>query len=140
MSVHLEPGRFYAGVSLPFFITRAMVTHKLESLGFTNVSFHDRDQSASLAVDPQKSYPGYSDDWSEWIEADYSGPKKDLAFEKHWAWLLVVPTKTGGVPSAPPSKSGPNDVPDLTSKASSAAGLAVVGVLVVVLGLLLRKA
>ncbi len=89
MTVHLEPGRFYAGVSLPFFVTHAMVQHKLESMCFTNVSFHDRKESASLRVDPTK-YPGYDDSWSEWIEADWTLPKKDLDFDKHWSWLLLL--------------------------------------------------
>lgn len=140
MSVHLEPGRFYAGVNLPFFITRAMVQHKLEGLGFTNIVFQDREGSEALlaaAVDPRAKYPAYSDDWSEWISADYAGPKKDLDIDKHWAWLLVVPHKDGAPPA--PS-SGKPDVPDLTSgRMTSGVGL-VVGVLVIAIGLALRKA
>lgn len=129
MTVHLEPGRFYAGVSLPFFITHAMVQHRLESLGFTNVSFHDRKESASLAVDPKK-YPNYDDSWSEWIEADWTGPKKDLDFEKHWSWLLVVPKKESVPPSAAPATPA--------TPAPSVSG-AMVGLLIVGIGILFKK-
>ncbi len=144
MTVHLEPGRFYAGVSLPFFITHAMVAHKLESMGFSNVSFHDREKEiASLKVDPKK-YPAYDDSWSEWIEADWTGPKKDLEFEKHWSWLLVVPN-VSSPPDAggtPPPSSPTDPVSGFEPLKPRMIGGSVLGVgfLVLVLGFLLKKA
>ncbi len=143
MTVHLEPGRFYAGISLPFFVTHAMVQHKLEGMGFSNISFHDRAQEAELAVDPKK-YPGYDDSWSEWVQADWTGPKKDLDFDKHWSWLLVVPTAnkpdpSGAGPSTPtPSASNP-EAGFLETKPFISPGMVVLGLFVVGLGLLLRK-
>lgn len=138
MTVHLEPGRFYAGVSLPFFVTHAMVQHKLEGLGFTNVSFHPRDQSAQLAVNPRK-YPAYDDSWDEWIEADYAGPKKDLPVDKHWSWLLVVPKSSAPTPpssGAPPQ--GPVD-PAPGIKAGLSSSTIAVGVFALGLGFLWLK-
>ena len=136
--VHLEPGRFYAGISLPFFVPHSMVTHKLESLGFTNVSFHDRATQASLAVDPKK-YPGYDDGWTEWIEADYSGPKKDLEFEKHWSWLLVVPhvSAGGGGPTQGPVDPAPTL--DLQRPKMIGGSALTIAVLMLGLGFLLRR-
>lgn len=135
MTVHLEPGRFYAGVSLPFFVTHAMVQHKLEGLGFSNVTFHDRDQSATLAVNPRK-YPAYDDSWSEWIEADYAGPKKDLPFDRHWSWLLVVPTPAPG--SAPPQWPGgaPELISDTLGPVARSSALVLLGLAMVGFGLL----
>ncbi len=139
MTVHLEPGRFYAGISLPFFVTHAMVQHKLEGLGFTNISFHQRAESNALKVDPKK-YPTYSDDWNEWIEADWAGPKKDLEFEKHWAWLLVVPTATSTGPSDPKaSLPGAENPESGFTKPDHTTGLILLGLLVVGFGLLLRR-
>lgn len=138
MTVHLEPGRFYAGISLPFFVPHSMVTHKLESLGFTNVSFHTRAEQAKLAVDPKK-YPGYDDGWSEWIEADYAGPKKDLEFEKHWSWLLVVPHPAPGSKEPPQEPTDPAPTLDLQKPRMIGESALVVGLLVVGFGLLLRR-
>lgn len=135
MTVHLEPGRFYAGVSLPFFVTEGMVAHKLEGLGFTNVTFHARDLIASLKVDPKK-YPGYDDGWNQWIEADYTGPKKDLEFEKHWSWLLVVPTPMPQAVSATPID--PGLIGPLSSPKAGSPALAALGVVLIVIGLFKR--
>ncbi len=138
MTVHLEPGRFYAGISLPFFVTRAMVQHKLEGLGFSNVTFHERSESAALAVDPKK-YPTYDDGWDQWVQADYAGPKKDLDFDRHWSWLLVVPTRAAGSggPPLPPLDPAPDL--DLQAPRMVSASMAVLGVCVIGLGLLLRR-
>lgn len=101
MTVHLEPGRFYAGVNLPFFISHGMVESQMKEYGLTNIEWFSRDDAAQkLAVDPAKQYPGASDDWNEWVQADYAGPKKDLDIAKHWAWLLVVPTAAPKVMAA----------------------------------------
>jgi hypothetical protein len=135
MTVHLEPGRFYAGIDLPFFITRAMVQHKLEGLGFTDISFHDRSEAATaLRVDPKK-YPAYDDGWTEWLEATYSGPKKDLPADKHWSWLLVVPA--GSAPIAPPSSGSAPTAP--ASKPGLSASAVVVTSLVFIVGLVWLK-
>ncbi len=138
MTVHLEPGRFYAGISLPFFVSHSMVTHRLESLGFTNVSFHDRANSATLAVDPKK-YPGYDDNWTEWLEADYTGPKKDLEFEKHWSWLLVVPKPVAGGSAPPQGQLGPAPTLDLQSPKMIVGSVLTIAVLMLGLGFLLRR-
>lgn len=135
MTVHLEPGRFYAGVSLPFFITHSMVESQMTAYGLTNIHWFDRKDAASLAVNIAK-YPGASDDWSEWVEADYAGPKKDLSIAKNWAWLLVVPAK------ASPSTLPPNGVtargvsPEASQVTGETAGWGLVSLGVTLFGML----
>ncbi|SRR6266700_157807 len=136
MTVHLEPGTFYAGVNLPFFITESMVKGKIETEGLTNVIFHKRSE-AMPPVNVQK-YPSYSDDWDTWISADYAGPKKDLDIAKHWAWLLVVPAhaSTGPAPTtAPPAAAAP----DFTVRDNKKTLIALAALSAVALGLLLHS-
>lgn len=121
MTVHLEPGTFYAGVSLPFFITESLVKSKVEAAGLTNVVFHKRSES-SPPVNVMK-YPGYSDDWDTWISADYDGPKKDLDIAKHWAWLLVVPKGAEKPKSPPPPPPAPTSAQPSQKQALIALGV-----------------
>lgn len=145
MTVHLEPGTFYAGINRPFFISQSLVRSKIEDLGGKNIVFHPRTDPTPSNVKPL-SYPGYDDSWDEWISADYDGPKKDLDVAKHWSWLLVVP-KPASAPSGPP---GPPATPTSSStpspdaflvdnSKSSLATLAILGGIFLLLGVILQK-
>lgn len=135
-NINLEPGRFYAGVTIPFFIPNSMVVAKLESLGFTNITIHDRADSATLAINPRKD-PKYSDSWEQWVEADYNGEAKPLEFERHWQWLMVAPWKKGEPIPAP--NQAPVPVKDLQAPKDASPGLILLGLGVTLFGMLWRK-
>lgn len=87
-TIRLSPGSvYYAGFSRPFFITDEMVRGHLEQLGASNVQFHKRDEETP-PVDPTTDPEG-SDEWDEWISADYLGEAKTVEEPKRWAWAVV---------------------------------------------------
>lgn len=64
--------KLYAGASLPFYVSRSMVTSWLAARGFTAIKWHTRSEALPLGLDPKKD-PQYDDDWDVWAEAQYSG-------------------------------------------------------------------
>ena len=99
-TINLEPGRYYAGASIPFFVPNSMIVSAVEELGAKNVQIISRDD-IKLPFDPRID-PKYDDDWSEVIIADYSGPERRFEHERVWKWLIVQPQKKNStLPAAP---------------------------------------
>lgn len=90
LAVSLSPGRYAVGVNIPWFLPNGMVVSEIEKRGFKNIVFHDRDSSAQLPVNPRLD-PTYSDDWDQWITADYVGAPNTLNEKKLWAWAVKLP-------------------------------------------------
>lgn len=91
--------QWYAGINRPFFVTDAMVRSALEAEGLENVRFFKRGQTV-LPVNPHL-YSVYSDDWDEWMVADYRGPSKSVEVNPRWKWLIFTPlTSTAIVPAS----------------------------------------
>lgn len=120
LDVQLYPGVYSIGISRPWYATQGMVASELTKMtGLANIVFHDRKDSASLAVNPRLDRY-YSDDWDEWIDASYTGAPKTVNTEKIWAWMIVRPKVAGQavpLPMAAPQKLTPG------SASSSGKGL-----------------
>lgn len=100
LNVTLEPGVYAVGINRPWYATQGMVRSEVEKLtGLRNIVFHDRNDKVLLPVNPRLD-PYYSNDWDEWLEGTYDGPKRVLPnTEKIWAWMIVRPKFTPqGVP------------------------------------------
>ncbi len=134
-TIHLEPGRYYAGASIPFFVPNSMIASAVEGLGGKNVKIVSRDD-IKLPFDPRID-PKYDDDWSEVIIADYSGPVRQFEHERVWQWLIVQPQKKNStLPAAPIDQSTPSTKPTASTGAMVGIGL---GVVLLALGLRKKK-
>lgn len=78
--------QYFAGIKRPFFVPQSMLVSAAESLGFSNVQFYSREEKVP-PVNP-KLDPTYSDEWDEWISADYVGTTKEHDITKRWAWAI----------------------------------------------------
>lgn len=87
---NVAPGRWYAGLDLPFFATARMVSDKLAGLGLTDIKVHSRKER--LPVNP-KADPNYMDKWDTWVEATYPGPARAVDLGGYARWL--VPDSVG---------------------------------------------
>lgn len=103
-TIQLRKGQYFAGFSRPFFITDGMIEQNLQGLGATNVVFHRRDNETP-PVDP-KTDPEHTDDWEEWISADYHGEPKSVQQPKLWAWAVSRPDPVADAPQAEPDEPG----------------------------------
>jgi hypothetical protein len=101
-SFPLQTGTWFAGVSLPFFVSQGAVESAGEKIGFEGFSWHDRTDALPPIVLPN-SDPSYSDDWDEWLSARYEGPSKTATVPQRPAWLFFLPDQPAAV--AAPSSS-----------------------------------
>jgi hypothetical protein len=97
----LESGyRYYAGMSLPWYVSRGMVTTKLKEQGFVEITWHERGATPlPTNVKPRAICKGYDDDWDLWCMATYVGPSGDGELPAKPAWIMyamrAVPIKPG---------------------------------------------
>jgi len=97
-TLQVLPGTYYAGFTRPWYASQSAVTGRLEGTGFTNVHWHSR-KTGPPPVDPH-SFPGYSDDWDEWISADMAAPRT-VTLPAMPAWIVAVgPTGVSPIPSS----------------------------------------
>lgn len=143
--LNLTPGaKYYAGADLPFFLSRGMVDSYLTGKGFTNIQWFDRKDALPEGVNPQTD-PLYSDEWTEWASATYSGPQPlSLDPPGDPAWVVIEsaskPPKDATKPAALPAAVAAPKVD--TKQTKAVVGLASMAVTAVVTGLivaLLRK-
>lgn len=88
-TINLIPGRrYYAGVDLPFFVPRSVVTSGAQDLGFQNIVWHDK--SDPLPINP-RSDPLYKDGWDEWATGIYQGPAKQETLSQSPNWIAIDP-------------------------------------------------
>lgn len=92
--------KYWAGANRPWYVGQGMVTDYLKGKGFANVQWHKRAESLPADIDPRASTT-YSDDWDEWVSADYQGPLGSLSPPVDLPWYIVhLPSyQTAGVPS-----------------------------------------
>lgn len=112
--VHLQPGSFFAGINRPWYASQAAVRNALRSsFGFGAVTFHGRSVPLPAAVRARLSAAELADTgWDEWLEASYSGPRRDVAHSKQWSWLVEPasapakpsPARPSPSPALPPPK------------------------------------
>lgn len=114
ISITLVPGRYYAGINRPFYVSQGMVSSAMKDAGFTNLAWHDRDKGPP-PVNP-KLDPGYKDNWDEWISVDMP-TNKVVELPGRPSWIVAAPSAPP-VPKNPltgrpvPSARAPaNDVP-----------------------------
>jgi hypothetical protein len=85
--VRLFPGvRYYAGVSLPWYVPRSIVTSAANEIGFNNVAWHPRTER--LSVNPRDD-PLYSDDWENWATGVYQGPTQLHRLSHAPSWIVT---------------------------------------------------
>lgn len=103
--VHLEPGTFYAGINRPWYASQTAVRTALHSdFGFGAVTFHNRSVPLPAAVRAKLTAAELADKgWDEWLEATYSGPRKDVPHSKQWSWLVEPSSKPPAAPAPKPS-------------------------------------
>lgn len=80
--------KYWAGASRPFYVGQGMVTTYLQNRGFANVRWHKRTEPLPAGIDP-RSDTAYSDDWDEWVSADYVGKAGSLSPPTNIPWLIV---------------------------------------------------
>ena len=125
-AIPLIPGsRLYAGASLPFIVSKSMVTNWLTARGFRNVVWHERDEALPTGIVPRLD-PGYDDDWDLWATADYSGPTGSLEPPADPSWMRVVLPVAASTPQLPfaataPALGQPGPLPALPATSSTTA-------------------
>lgn len=96
----LEPGTWFAGFSVPFFVSNSMISTKLETMGFREIKIFDRTDKAppvNARLDPR-----YADDWDQWLTAEYVGKPQALDMPSQIKWLLHATRPAQGAPPASP--------------------------------------
>lgn len=121
---NVTPGRWYAGLDLPFLATHGMVANKLGSLGLTDIVVHDRKER--LPVNPRAD-AGYSDKWDTWVEATYTGPARSVDLGTYARWLV---SDSVGPPIPAPSRVPPAvQVKETTAPKADGLGLIIAAAL-----------
>jgi hypothetical protein len=80
--------KYWAGANRPWYVGQGMVTDYLRGKGFANVQWHKRADALPADIDPRASTT-YSDDWDEWVSADYDGPLGSLSPPVELPWYIV---------------------------------------------------
>lgn len=108
--VHLQPGTFFAGINRPWYASQAAVRNAMRSdFGFGSVTFHPRSAALPAAVRAKLTAAELADKgWDEWLEATYSGSRRDVSHSKQWSWL-VEPSHAAA--PAPPARPSPPPAP-----------------------------
>lgn len=88
VSIRLDPGTYFVGINRPWYASRGAVRSRLESVGFRNVRFYDRESTPP--VNPRLD-SHYQDGWDEWLRADYSGAIETKKVERVWQWWVRIP-------------------------------------------------
>jgi hypothetical protein len=96
-SVRVEPGRYFAGLSRPFFVTRGAVEERAHEEGFRSLIWHERGRERP-PVDPALD-PKLDDDWEEWVQAEYAGPPRVMTIPARPAWIVRGTTSSQAKPS-----------------------------------------
>jgi hypothetical protein len=114
--------KYWAGASRPFFISQGTVSSYLRGKGFSDIVWHERSEALPASVTP-RSDPEYSDDWDEWVSADYNGPAGSISPPVAIPWLIVhlpsVAQQTTTTGTAKPPASTPNVPSWVTSSAQA---------------------
>lgn len=85
-TIHLVPGaKYFAGFSKPWFVPESAIRSHLEGLGATNIVFHSRDEVPPVSPSTD---PTATDQWDQWVSADYPGPAKTITEKRRWAWAV----------------------------------------------------
>lgn len=79
---------YFAGLSLPFFVSAATVADEARRRGFTHVQVTPR-SSARFAFEVRK-VPGYSDDWDTAFFGIYEGNAPTVEVPANPPWLFEV--------------------------------------------------
>lgn len=95
MKVRLVPGRVFVGMALPSFIPESMIEAKLRPLGLGNFRWFKRGDLAPFPASLPRTDPLYTDDWTRFLAADYSGPARELEEKKIWSWMVIEPKIAG---------------------------------------------
>ena len=99
--------RYYAGVDLPWIVPRSVVTGAAEDMGFTDISWHARDEQ-SPPLNPATADPSYSNDWDEWATGIYRGQTRFETLSHAPAWIAMQPPPpTSTQPTQPPAPVAP---------------------------------
>jgi hypothetical protein len=131
MSIALVPGStYYAGANRPWFATQGLISDYLRGKEFENVQWHKRANPLPSTVDPRAS-EDYSDDWDEWVSADYVGAVGTISPPIKLPWFIVhlpsvaTAVKTGAVTN-PPTATRPSwqIASEQASRAAAAAAIA----------------
>lgn len=122
----LRPGRYFAGVDIPFFVPNSAIRNGVEELGGRNVTITER-EDVQLPFDPRED-PKYSDSWEEVVTADYPGPTKTIDTPRRWKWLMVIAKPaSSSAPSSSSLPSSPAPAPVPEHRSSGGAVLLVLG-------------
>lgn len=113
----VDGARYYAGVDLPFFVPRSVVTAAAQDMGFVDISWHDRDQPPP--VDPARADSLYSDDWDEWATGVYRGPTRVEKLERAPEWIVMQQPQVTGFPRAQSRPQAPTPTADQAKTAGS---------------------
>ncbi len=132
IKLNLKPGRYFAGVDIPFIVPDSSIVDGVEELGGRGVTITKR-AKAQLTFDPRKD-PKYSDDWEEVVIADYPGPAKSIETPRRWKWLMVIkdPAPSSSTPGTTSNTPGVVDIvtsastPEPVERKSGAGGAMVV--------------
>lgn len=85
----VKPGvAYFAGITLPFFVSSAAVVEAARERGFTQVIVTPRNR-ARFAFDVRK-VPGYSEDWDHAFFGIYEGRTPTISVPENPAWLFEV--------------------------------------------------
>jgi hypothetical protein len=135
----LEKGfRYYAGMSLPWYVSKGMVTTKLNEQGFVEVEWHERALTPlPVNVKPQAICEGYDDDWDLWCMATYTGESGDGELPAKPAWIMYAKR---GVPLKPTEEADEHTDAKPSATGGSSAGSTILTVLGIITGILtIRK-
>lgn len=99
--VQLVPGqRYYAGVELPWYVPRSVVTSAAQDVGFEDIVWHAGDQKPP--IEPRTD-PSYQADSSEWATGVYRGAPQVYHFAHAPSWIVSATPAVAATPPARPS-------------------------------------
>jgi hypothetical protein len=127
MNIALVPSaKYWAGANRPWYVGQGMVTDYLRGKGFANVQWHKRADALPTDIDPRASTT-YSDDWDEWVSADYQGAIGSLSPPVDLPWYIVhLPSYQAAKP--PVASTSASAVPSwVTSSQQAGAGALAAG-------------
>lgn len=122
---------YYCGLTLPWYVSKAMVEDRLRKAGFTNFHWHERSESLPSNVNPKKS-THYDDSWELWLVGVYAGEDGIGTLPAKPAWIMMVKPNPGSeIPTA--------EVDDEPKKGSSIGAAVGIVAAVLTVGFLARR-